>query len=198
MGAKTPERVLQSLMEGNRRFVEGRSERPRSDPGRRMELTGGQIPVAAILGCADSRVPPELVFDQGLGDLFVLRGAGHVADDTNLGSLEYAVVRLGVRLILVLGHEDCGAVQGALATADSVDAPEGYLAAVLQAIVPAVAAPNLPPEARVNATIREHARRTADRVRYAAPVLSARAASGELRVVAAVYRLSDGRVELLD
>jgi carbonic anhydrase len=198
MVADTPEATLQLLMDGNQRFVEGRSEHPRQDRARRDAVIGGQKPMAAILGCADSRVPPELVFDQGLGDLFVVRGAGEVADDTNLGSLEYAVANLGVRLIVVLGHTDCGAVSAAVASADAGDPPEGYVAAVLDAIDTVGAESDLSFEDRVDATVRDHTQRTADLVRNAAPVLNSRVASGDLLVVAAVYRLTDGRIELLD
>jgi carbonic anhydrase len=198
MDENPAEAVLKRLMEGNRRFAEGRAGRSRNDPLRRDELVGGQKPVAAILGCADSRVPPELVFDQGLGDLFVVRGAGHVADGTNLGSLEFAVANLGVPLIVVLGHEGCGAVQAAVAFADAGEAPDGHLAAVVEAIEPVPGASGVSREARVDATIREHVRQTAERVRNAAPVLSERAKAGQLRVVAAIYRLGDGRVELID
>lgn len=198
MSKKAPQEVLQLLLDGNRRFAGGRAEHPHDDPGRRKELVSEQEPLAAIFACADSRVPPELVFDQGLGDLFVVRGAGHIADDTNLGSLEFAVMELGVNLIVVLGHERCGAVGAAVTYADSGDAPEGHVAAVLNAIDPVEAAPGMSLEACVAATIREHTKRTAKLIRKADPVLSARVASGELRVVAAVYRLTDGRVELLD
>ena len=113
MATMNPQATMQFLLDGNRRFVEDRLERPHADGTRRRELVGGQKPLAAVLGCSDSRVPPELVFDQGLGDLFVVRSAGQLADDSNLGSLEFAVAVLGVRLIVVLGHEDCGAVSAA-------------------------------------------------------------------------------------
>jgi len=198
MSDKTPDHIWQRLLDGNRRFAEGRSERPRNDPGRRAELVGGQRPLAAVLGCSDSRVPPELVFDQGLGDLFVVRGAGYVAHDTNLGSLEFAVANLGVNLIVVLGHEGCGAVSAAVAATDSGEAPAGHLATVVEAINPVGGGPDISREAQLDAAIRDHTRRTAELVRRADPVLKARVTSGELRVVAAYYRLSDGRVELLD
>jgi carbonic anhydrase len=198
MNLKTPEQVLEHLIDGNRRFVEGRAERPRGGPRRRDELVGGQNPIAAVFGCADSRVPPELIFDQGLGDLFVVRGAGYVADDTNLGSLEFAVAELGVPLILVLGHENCGAVRAAVASAESGHAPEGHVAAIVKAIDLAGNRTGSSFDARVDAIVRDHTRQTADRVRNAAPVLTERIASGELRVAAAVYRLADGQVEILD
>jgi carbonic anhydrase len=198
MSTKTPEELLQVLMDGNKRFASGNPERPRSDAMRRRELVGGQRPIAAILGCADSRVPPELIFDQGLGDLFVIRVAGNLADDTDLGSLEYAVAHLDVQLIIVLGHENCGAVSAAVEFADSGGIPEGYLASVLDPIDPVAAKPGLPFEARVNETARRHALKMADAVRNAGPTLRTHAASGELKVVAAMYRLADGRIDFLE
>ena len=105
---------LQRLIDGNRRYVDGRLQHPNQTPARREEVARGQKPFAAVVACADSRVAPEVVFDQGLGDLFVLRVAGNVANDMILGSLEYAVLHLGVGLVAVIGHKGCGAVQAAI------------------------------------------------------------------------------------
>ena len=127
MSHPVPDQILASLLEGNVRFREGRPEHPQQDPARRVDLAEGQNPKAAILSCADSRVPSELIFDQGLGDLFVVRGAGQIADETNLASLEYAVAMLGVRLIVVVGHESCGAVQAALDVEESGEPLPGHL-----------------------------------------------------------------------
>ncbi|HEY4484757.1 MAG TPA: carbonic anhydrase, partial [Nitrospiria bacterium] len=109
-----PDKALTMLMEGNARYVEGKMLHPNQAADRMGELAKGQHPFAVILGCADSRVPPEIVFDQGLGDLFVLRVAGNIADDAVIGSIEYAVEHLGTTLVFVLGHERCGAVSAAV------------------------------------------------------------------------------------
>ncbi|MEO6325091.1 MAG: carbonic anhydrase [Thermoanaerobaculia bacterium] len=129
-----PELALAKLTRGNARAVSGKLQRPHQTTQRRKELGTGQQPFAVIVSCSDSRVPPELVFDQGLGDLFVVRVAGEVCDDTALGSIEYAVEHLGARLVVVLGHERCGAVKAAL---DGGEFPP-HIAALVTAIKPSV------------------------------------------------------------
>ncbi len=135
----SPQEVLEQLEEGNLRFVEGRKREQDVSEARREELaTYGQNPMAVIIGCSDSRVPPELIFDQGLGDLFVIRTAGHVLDMIGIGSVEYAVASLSTPLVVVLGHEDCGAVK---ATVDSVineEEIEGAISSVVEKIKPLV------------------------------------------------------------
>lgn len=197
MNPAAPEAILQRLLEGNRRFAQGEVIHPRQDAARRVQLTDRQAPRAAILSCSDSRVPPELVFDQGLGDLFAVRGAGHLADATNLGSLEFAVDALGVRLIVVLGHQNCGAVQAAIEAAATARDPEGHVLTVIEAIRPAVKAPDTGSEEIVHETLCRHVEATAAAVRAAEPVLAQRTRSGDLLVVAAYYSISDGRVQIL-
>ena len=125
----SPTEANQRLSEGNARFVAGHSQHPRQDPERRTELASTQHPFAVVLGCADSRTGPETLFDQGLGDLFVVREAGNVVDDHTLGSIEYAVEHLHSPLIVVLGHERCGAVAAARDTLASKGQAEGLLIA---------------------------------------------------------------------
>src|SRR5438093_4353999 len=133
-----PYAALQRLLDGNARYVANKAERPDQTVERRLALAQAQHPFAAILGCADSRVPAEIVFDQGLGDLFVVRVAGPVLDEAVLGSLEFAVAELGLGLILVLGHERCGAVAATIAALErGADAP-GRIADLVAAITPAV------------------------------------------------------------
>ena len=132
----SPDQALARLMDGNRRYSQNKEQHPDETLARRMELQSSQHPFAVILSCSDSRVPPELIFDQGLGDLFVIRVAGNIVDDDGLGSIEYAVEHLGTKLIVVLGHEKCGAVSAAVA---SETAP-GHLTALFAAIRPSVLA----------------------------------------------------------
>lgn len=131
---KGNDKRFEELLEGNRRFFEGRSINPRASRERRMEIAGGQKPFAAVLACSDSRVPPEILFDQGLGDLFIVRTAGNAVDEAALGSIEYAVAHLGVSLVVVLGHTDCGAVRAAVKGGGA----EGHMGSILEALRPAV------------------------------------------------------------
>ncbi|NWF82797.1 MAG: carbonic anhydrase [Bryobacteraceae bacterium] len=190
-----PEKALARLMEGNRRHVQHRERHPDMEVKRRHELaTSGQHPFAIIIGCADSRVPPELVFDQGLGDMFVIRDAGNVVDEGILGSIEYAVEHLGVRLVMVLGHEKCGAVSAAIAGGEA----HGHVKVVVDAIQPAVEESAKEPGDKVHNCVVANARRTARLIRESEPVLKSLASSGRNLVVAADYDLYSGKVELLD
>ncbi len=193
-GSPEARAALAALMEGNARFAAGAAHRPRRDPARRTELLAGQHPRAIILGCADSRIAPEILFDQGLGDLFVVRAAGHVVDDVGLASVEYAVAHLGTPLVVVLAHSACGAVA---ATASGHALP-GRLPALANSIRPALEHARGDPGERVEQTAREHARRTAAALRVAAPILSERVAAGRLLAIAAYYDQATGLVELLE
>src|SRR3954447_12993305 len=135
-GVMPSDQALAKLIEGNRRYAQNKEQHPDETMARRKELENEQHPFAVILSCADSRVPPELIFDQGLGDLFVIRVAGNIADGAVLGSIEYAVEHLGTKLILVLGHENCGAVSAAVAGENA----SGHLSAFVSAIRPSVVA----------------------------------------------------------
>ncbi|UCG52294.1 MAG: carbonic anhydrase [Candidatus Latescibacterota bacterium] len=185
--------ALERLLEGNRRFVEGRSEHPRTDANRRVLLHAGQEPFAAIVGCADSRVPVEIVFDQGLGDLFSVRVAGNVATQAVIGSIEYAVTVLGVKLVAVLGHERCGAVQEAL---EGVGATEP-LEVILNEIRPAVTEARERGGSLVDATVRIHAVNVARALVDRSDTLRSRVESGSLTIVPLLYELDSGRVERL-
>lgn len=185
--------ALARLRDGNARYQAFRQSHPRLDPEWRAELATGQNPFAAVLGCADSRVPPELIFDQGLGDLFVVRVAGNVLDETVVGSLEFAVDRLNVPLVLVLGHERCGAVTAALADSQ----PPGALGGLVARVALALRGAALPADgpARVDAAARANARHVAAALREALPALSG---TGRTRVLPAFYSLEDGAVETLE
>lgn len=191
--AVSAEEALARLIEGNRRFASGEAVRPHQTPARRAELAQGQAPFAIVLTCSDSRVAPELYFDQGLGDLFVIRNAGNVLDDHVLGSIEYAVEHLHAALIVVVGHEKCGAVSAAVAGGEV----PGHVASVVTALQPAVTATRATAGDKVDATVRAHARLIADELARAQPLLAAAVAHGAVKVVAARYELASGRVEFL-
>lgn len=184
--------ALSRLQEGNGRFRADRILRPHADASWRLTLTSGQAPFAVILTCSDSRVVPELIFDQGIGDLFVVRLAGNIVDRAVLGSIEYAVAHLGTRLVLVLGHEACGAV-----TAATRGKPEDCsIDELIEAIAPAVAEARLLPGDLVDNATRIHARRVAEALKTSPDVLSPATRRG-LRILPAFYRLEDGAVQLI-
>jgi carbonic anhydrase len=179
----TADEALQRLIGGNERYAGGRPEGPGRDERRRMEQADGQTPFAVILSCSDSRVPPEILFDQGIGDLFVIRVAGNTAaDDVTLGSLEYGVNVIGCSLLLVLGHEKCGAVTAAVDAVVKDERPVGHLAALTDPILPAVEGQDL------DAAVKENVRR---QVRSLADMFTG------VTVLGAEYGLRTGRVELL-
>lgn len=182
--------VLDRLLAGNERFRTGACEHPRMDGARLSELRAGQAPLATILTCSDSRVPPEHIFDKGLGDLFVIRVAGNVAGDTVLASIEYAAAHLHTPLVLVLGHSSCGAVTAAL----SGEEPEGHLSRIMGLLDPAVRSG----DADIDQTARTNARHVAAQLRQAEPVLAPLVNQGSLKILAAYYHLETGEVEILD
>jgi carbonic anhydrase len=185
--------ALARLMAGNQRYALHKEQHPDESLARRKELEAGQHPFAVVLGCADSRVSPELLFDQGLGDLFVIRVAGNIVDDAILGSIEYAVEHLGTRLIMVLGHEKCGAVSAAVEGGNAT----GHLKALLAAIQPSVEAVRNEPGDRIHNCVIANARRVARQIRESEPVLKDAVENKGLQVVAADYRLDTGKVNLL-
>jgi carbonic anhydrase len=187
--------ALSRLSNGDKRFVEGKSEEPHGAAlvERRHALARDQKPFAVILSCSDSRVPPELVFDVSLGDIFVIRTAGEVVDDVAVGSIEYALEHLGTRLIVVLGHQRCGAVSAAVSGAsDSGDIPH-----LLKAILPAVEETKGQPGDPIDNAVRANARDIARRLQTTGPIITPRVQSGEVKIVAAYYSLDTGQVELL-
>jgi carbonic anhydrase len=195
--ALSPADSLKQLMEGNARYVAGKSVHPNASAERRASLAGGQHPFATILTCADSRVAPELIFDQGLGDLFVIRVAGNVVDDVVLGSIEYAVVHLGSPLVMVLGHERCGAVTAtmeALSGKSGEEDGETKIGELADLIAPAVKSVPADTPDRLDAAILANARRGAHILLTTSTPLAKRAREGRLQIVSARYDLDDGRV----
>ncbi len=194
----SPDEAQQQLRVGNDRYVADQPARPHGDASRRAEVAGGQQPFATIVACADSRVCPEIVFDQGMGDLFVLRVAGNIEDDAILGSIEYASLHLGVNLIVVMGHQSCGAVA---ATVDNVDvdgpATHSHIDALIDAIRPSVRrASDSGGDDLLEQSIRENAKAVAARIRMSEPVLAGLAARG-VEVRPAYYNLETGKVDWL-
>lgn len=192
----SPEASLERLLEGNRRYVEGVSRR-HDFKHEREALSEGQNPYAGILSCADSRIAPEYAFDSGRGDLFVCRVAGNFANDESIASMEYAVAILGVPLILVLGHESCGAVDAAIKSIKDNSTLPGHMPSLVTAIAPAVKAV-LPQGGDVlNKAIRQNVLDTVAKLSSATPILSAAVEQKKLKVVGGVYRLKDGKVDLV-
>lgn len=188
-----PDEALQRLQDGNRRYVADKPQHGRHHAKRRGEVATSQAPFAVVVACSDSRVSPELVLDQDLGDIFVVRTAGQVVDDVALGSIEYAVDHLGSTLIMVLGHERCGAVGAAVSGAT----PHDHVAALVEAIAPAVErTKGQPGDAAENALL-AHVGNVVEQLRVAQPLLAERASAGKLRVVGARYDLESGAVEWL-
>ncbi len=187
------DKALAMLVQGNDRYVAHRETHPDASLERRAELTKGQHPYAIVVGCADSRVPPELIFDAGLGDLFVIREAGNVADDLVLGSVEYAVEHLGVKLVMVLGHEKCGAV-----TAAVNHTMEAHISSIVKAIQPSVQASKNEPGDAVHNCVLANAKRVASQIRTSQPLLSHAVHESGLQVVAANYDLATGKVTILE
>src|SRR6266436_428855 len=217
-----PAKATSRLKEGNGRYTSGNQQHPHESSEertyiatnsyenagmlflgmtaaeaakRRAELTKSQHPFAAIVGCSDSRVPPEIVFDQGLGDLFVCRVAGNVVDDHSLGSIEYAVDHLGVRLIVVLGHQDCGAVKAAKETIAAKGKAPGHIQSLVIAIRPAVEATV---KDDLKTTVEANVKNVVQALRSSTPILKAKVDSGDVRVVGAYYSLDTGAVNFLE
>jgi carbonic anhydrase len=200
----SPAQAWNEMCRGNERFVAGEPRHPRQDVERRTELAGAQFPHAALFGCSDSRLAAEIIFDKGLGDLFVIRNAGQVISSSVLGSLEYAVAVLNVPLIVVLGHDACGAVRAAI-DSQSADAPllPVHIDQLIQKIVPAVrrvsgVADETPLDIQaIDASLvgREHLRDTIAEMLERSELISDAVAAGTLAIVGANYRLLEGRAD---
>jgi carbonic anhydrase len=197
--ALTPDQALELLKQGNRDFL---ADRPFAAPlsnQRRLELAAGQAPFAAYVSCSDSRVPPELLFGRGLGELFIVRNAGNTVDTAAMGSIEFAVAVLGVPLVVVMGHESCGAVKAAMDVVDKNAAFPGSIGRMIEPIVPAVLASRGRPGDKLEAATRANVSRTVERLRTASePMLLDPQRQGRLKVVGAYYDLDTGRVDFFD
>lgn len=185
--------ALQNLLDGNKRFAAMKQTHPNQDRARRDDVKGGQKPFAVVVGCSDSRIPPEILFDQGIGDLFVIRLAGNIVDDMALGSVEYAVDHLGTSLVVVLGHSKCGAVT---ATAKGGEA-HGHIGGIVKLIAPAVNNVKNQPGDLVDNAIKENARLVTAAIASSKPVLGKMVEEGKIAVIPAYYDIDTGLVEML-
>lgn len=186
---------LKKLMGGNKRFVEGKTVKPRQDAETIKKLGDGQAPFATIVGCSDSRVPNELIFDQGLGDLFIIRTAGQVSAAASYGSMEFATLSLKTKLIVVLGHTECGAVAAAVKRPQDVP---GHIVTLINDIKPAVAKCAHLPGDKVYNAIRQNVIDQVNSLRDLEPILYKKYVNGEILIVGAVYDIKTGKVEFLE
>ena len=191
----TPEAAWAELVAGNARFAANQALRPNADATQRRLVSAGQRPFAVVLGCSDSRVAAELVFDRGLGDLFVVRTAGHALDTAVLGSVEFATVVLGVPLLVVLGHDSCGAVGAALTARHEGRVPGGFVRDIVERVTTSVLAAEHRGETSVEAIEREHVRATARQLVERSEAVRVAVEQRRLGVVGASYALADGLVE---
>jgi carbonic anhydrase len=197
---RDPDTVQARLLEGNARFMKGESDQPRRKPEDFARLAEGQAPLAVIVGCADSRVAPELIFDQGLGELFVVRVAGNIVSGAGAsvkGSIEYAVADLGVRLIVALGHSQCGAVKAAIKHIEAKDALPGAINDLMDTIKPSVAAVKDKAGDPLDNVIKANVERGVERLRGLDPILAAAVKKEQVKVVGATYELRSGKVTLV-
>jgi carbonic anhydrase len=193
-----PMTAWKALKEGNERFVSGTPAHPSQSIEDRARLAKSQHPTAVVFGCADSRVAAEIIFDQGLGDMFVVRTAGHVIDSAVLGSIEYAVSVLNVPLIVVLGHNSCGAVQATLTALDDNVVPGGYVRDIVERVTPSILQGRAAGLTRVDEFEARHVNDTVGQLRIRSALIAQKLAEGNLAVVGATYHLADGRVALRD
>jgi len=192
----SPDASLKRLLEGNERYVEGVSKR-HDFRHEREALAGGQNPYAGILSCADSRIAPEYAFDSGRGDLFVCRVAGNFANEETIASLEYGVAVLGIPLILVLGHESCGAVDAAIKSVRDDKPLPGHMPSLVTAIAPAVKAVSQQTGDVLGNAIRQNVVDNVAKLKSATPILSAAVEQNKLKVIGGIYRLKNGRVDIV-
>lgn len=203
----TPAQAWATLREGNDRFVRDEPARPGQNAARRRELQAAQHPHTVILGCSDSRVAAEIIFDQGLGDVFVVRTAGHVIDTTVIGSIEYGTEVLGASLVVVLGHDSCGAVAATAHTLATGEQPPGFVRAVVDKVVPSIAQitsravagpPGTPPGFDVDTLRTEHVRHTVAALSGYSAALHQGVADGRLAILGVEYALAEGSARLVE
>jgi carbonic anhydrase len=195
-----PDKVLADMLEGNGRFVRGVARQPRRAPKDFTAVAEGQRPRAVVITCADSRVTPEILFDQGIGDIFVVRIAGNAISGSGSivkGTIEFAVAELGVALVMVLGHSGCGAVKAALQYADSEEILPGSINELVDSLKPAVMLGRKLPGDPLENSIRANVLRGVERLRKLDPIIAPGARKGDVKVVGAVYALKTGQVELI-
>ena len=194
---KTPQDAWQRLKDGNDRFIAGETLHPHQDAQRRKELEHKQKPFAVIFGCSDSRLAAEIIFDLGLGDAFVIRTAGQVIDNAVLGTLEYAIDVLGTPLIMVLGHDSCGAVTATKNAVDSGELPRGFQRDLVERITPSVLESKRQGLTSVHEMVIEHTKQTAARMLDQSRSIAAAVSKGDAAVIGVFYHLDAGKAELV-
>lgn len=193
-----PLSAWKALREGNERFVAGKPLHPSQNAEYRASLAAAQKPTAVVFGCGDSRVAAELLFDQGLGDMFVVRTAGHVIDSAVLGSIEYAVSVLKVPLVVVLGHDSCGAVKAALSALDDGEVPGGYVRDVVERVMPSILVGRREGMSRVDEFEARHVIETGKQLLSRSTAIAEAVTDGTLAIVGVTYHLRDGKIDLRD
>lgn len=198
MPTTSPATAWKTLKEGNERFVAGKPAHPSQSIEHRASLAAGQQPIAVIFGCSDSRVAAELIFDLGLGDTFVVRTAGQAIGSAVLGSIEYAVSILDVPLIVILGHDSCGAVKAALSALDDGTIPGGFVRDVVERVAPSILMGRREGLSRVDEFEARHVRETAAQLMARSSAIAERVAAGTLGIAGVTYHLADGRAALVE
>ncbi|MGB3770157.1 MAG: carbonic anhydrase [Rhodococcus sp. (in: high G+C Gram-positive bacteria)] len=191
----SPRSAWNALVEGNRRFVDGRPEHPSQGVDHRASLIGGQHPTAILFGCSDSRVAAEIIFDQGLGDMFVVRTAGQVVDSAVLGSLEFGAEVLEAPLIVILGHDSCGAVKATINALEDGTVPGGFIRDIVERVTPSVLNAHRLGYTRADDVEARHVLETGKLLIDRSSILEKRVAAGKLAIVGLTYKLADGKVE---
>lgn len=197
-------RALEMLKEGNARFIADRPESVTQGKQRRLEIARSQSPIAVLVSCSDSRVPPELLFGRGLGELFIIRNAGNTVDTVALGSIEYAVTQLNVPLVVVMGHERCGAVDAAVSVVEKQTVFPGSMGRMVEPIIPSVLqarmalGPKHTHDELLDASVKRNVQRVVSRLRESEALLLEPLRAGKLMIVGARYDLDDGRVEFFE
>lgn len=193
----TPAEALRLLLDGNDRFVAGERLHPNQDADRRYEVEAGQRPFAVLFGCSDSRLAAEIIFDRGLGDLFVVRTAGHVVGPEVLGSIEYAVTVLETPLVAVLGHDSCGAIAATLAARQDGTTPPGFMRDIVERVMPSVLAIDRQGHADPDAVTEEHVRYSVDLLANRSSLIADKLAAGRCGVVGLSYQLAEGGMKII-
>ncbi|MFC3453777.1 carbonic anhydrase [Amycolatopsis speibonae] len=193
----SPSEAFDLLLAGNRRFIAGTPEHPNQDATRRAETAPGQRPFAVLFGCSDSRLAAEIIFDRGLGDLFVVRTAGHVAGSEVLGSIEYAVSVLGCPLVVVLGHDSCGAVAATRAALTEGLGTNSFVRDVIERVTPSILAARAAGLTGDDDIIDEHIRHTVDLLADRSRLLAGKIEAGETAIAGLSYRLADGSARVV-
>lgn len=193
----TPTEAWSELRSGNERFVSGSPKHPNQGADRRNQLAAGQRPFSTLFGCSDSRVAAEVIFDQGLGDMFVIRTAGHVVGPTELGSLEFGTEILEIPLIIVLGHDSCGAVTSTMEAFESGRMPGGFLRDLVERVTPSVNAAHRKGAENVDDVVAEHVKQTVHLIEQRSRVIAERVADGRLAIIGLVYKLAEGNAHVV-